>query len=88
MTTFHTPPEVNKIADGQSRSTVGLGIADRLRAWIPDGDGYNSEYANTLAEAADEIERLRNVFRVNILRLAPETPHDEIDRVLNGEPDH
>jgi hypothetical protein len=25
---------------------------------------------------------------VNILRLAPETPHDEIDRVLDGEPHH
>jgi hypothetical protein len=38
--------------------------------------------------AAAEIERLREAFRVNMLRLAPETSHDEIDRVLNGEPHH
>ena len=41
-----------------------------------------------LKEALRENKRLRHVFRVNILRLAPETPHDEIDRVLNDEPHH
>ena len=41
-----------------------------------------------LKEALRENERLRHVFRVNILRLAPETPHNEIDRVLNDEPHH
>ena len=49
---------------------------------LPDPGG------EVVRECLDEIERLRNVFRVNILRLAPETSHDEIDRVLNGEPDH
>ena len=32
-----------------------------------------------------EIERLRIVFRVNIIRIAPKTSHAEIDRILNGE---
>ncbi len=41
-----------------------------------------------LAELEAEISRLRTIFRVNILRLSPETSHEEIDRVLNGEPDH
>lgn len=31
-----------------------------------------------------EIDRLRHIFRVNMLRLAPETSHEEIDRVLKG----
>lgn len=31
-----------------------------------------------------DIDHLRSIFRVNILRLAPDTSHDEIDRVLNG----
>ena len=35
-----------------------------------------------------EIERLRHIFRVNVLRIAPGTSHEEIDRVLNGEPHH
>jgi hypothetical protein len=30
-------------------------IADRLEAFIPDGDGYNSEYAHTLQEAVDAL---------------------------------
>lgn len=34
----------------------------------------------------DEINHLHSIFRVNILRLSPDTPHSEIDRVLNGEP--
>ena len=40
----------------------------------------------TAEEAADEIERLRSIFRVNILRLAPETPHAEIDVKVRGAP--
>ena len=46
------------------------------------------DVANLLDRAAAEIERLREVFRVNVLRLAPETAHAEIDRVLDGEPHH
>lgn len=30
-------------------------LADRIEALIPNGDGYNSDYANTLAEAAEII---------------------------------
>lgn len=43
---------------------------------------------DVVCECLDEIERLRSIFRVTVLRLAPETPHAEIDRVLNGEPHH
>jgi hypothetical protein len=39
-----------------------MSLPDRLRAWIPNGDGHNSDYANTLAEAADEIDRLRGAL--------------------------
>jgi hypothetical protein len=31
---------------------------ERLRQYIPKGDGYNSEFANDLEAAAKEIERL------------------------------
>ncbi len=47
--------------EGQSVLTGELGLSDRLRQWIPDGDGYNSEYAHTLGDAADEIDRLQAV---------------------------
>lgn len=30
-----------------------------LRSYVPDGDGYNCDFANDLSAAADEIERLR-----------------------------
>lgn len=35
-----------------------------------------------LHEAADEIERLRQALRINMLRHAPQIPHDYIDAVL------
>lgn len=31
-------------------------LADILRSYIPDGDGYNSEYAHNLNAAADALE--------------------------------
>ena len=74
----------------QSISTVGLGVLDKidvhLRQLSPHMMGRDEVVL--LREARDEIERLRFVFRVNILRLLPESQHDEIDRVLNGEPHH
>jgi hypothetical protein len=33
-------------------------LANTLRGFIPDGDGHNSDYANTLEAAADALERL------------------------------
>lgn len=30
-------------------------LADRLESFIPRGDGYNSDYANTLAEAVEVL---------------------------------
>lgn len=85
--------------EGQSRLTVGLGIADRLREWIPDGDGYNSEYARCLSEAADEIDTqqyradvLAAVIRdlVNVVTHGAETKDEFIKRVrdiLSSDPD-
>lgn len=32
---------------------------ERLRQHIPQGDGYNSDFAHDLVAAAEEIERLR-----------------------------
>jgi hypothetical protein len=36
-----------------------MDIAQKLRGWIPNGDGYNSEFAHDMANAADEIDALR-----------------------------
>jgi len=33
-------------------------LSDKLREYIPEGDGYNSDYANTLYEAAELIDKL------------------------------
>jgi hypothetical protein len=45
-------------------------LIKKIRQYIPKGDGYNSEFANDLEQAADlieqqakEIERLRTVKR-------------------------
>jgi hypothetical protein len=47
-------------------------IVDRLRwTWADHGQGYNSEYTKDLMEAADEIERLRELVAE---RAADETP--------------
>ena len=35
-----------------------MSLSQRLRDLIPDGDGYNSDYAKTLLAAADELDRL------------------------------
>jgi hypothetical protein len=44
----------------------------KLRDLIPNGDGYNSEYANTLAEAAEYIERLEDrLFAAGAMEQAP-----------------
>ena len=36
-----------------------MGITEKLRELIPNGYGYNSEFARTMEEAAVEIERLK-----------------------------
>jgi hypothetical protein len=51
---------------------------DDLRNNIPHKGCSNYE----ALELCDEIERLRVVFRVNILRLNPLLSHAEIDRIL------
>jgi hypothetical protein len=40
-----------------------MDYAQKLREYIPQGDGYNSEFARDLTNAADEIERLRSGFQ-------------------------
>lgn len=44
--------ESNSANDGQSRLTVGLGLSDRLRDWIPAWDGYNAVLRGTSRIAA------------------------------------
>lgn len=44
----------------------------KLRDLIPNGDGCNSEYANTLAEASEYIERLEDrLFAAGAMEQAP-----------------
>ena len=40
-----------------------MDYAGKLRNYIPQGDGHNSDYAHDLAGAADEIDRLRDALR-------------------------
>lgn len=81
-------PQGKDDAVAQSELNAGLGvnrdIVDRLRDSQPTGTSGGL----LLNDAADEIQRLRVVFRVNILRIAPETLHAEIDRVLFNELRH
>ena len=39
-----------------------MDITEKLREWIPGGDGYNSDFAHDMADAADEIEKLRGLL--------------------------
>lgn len=39
-------------------------------------------WAEMVGELLDETDRLKVLFRVNMLRLKPGTSHEEIDRVL------
>jgi hypothetical protein len=44
----------------------------KLLDLIPNGDGYNGEYANTLAEAAEYIEQLEDrLFAAGAMQQAP-----------------
>lgn len=57
--------------------------ADRVRAG-DDMDEVLADVNMVLNRSGyeSEIERLRTIFRLNILRLSPETSHAEIDRIL------
>jgi len=51
---------------------------ERLRQYIPKGDGYNSEFAQDLEEAAQEIERLEIGLKTTMttLKQIQETPRN------------
>ena len=44
---------------GLENTEKDMGITEKLRELIPNGYGYNSEFAHTMEDAAVEIERLR-----------------------------
>ena len=44
---------------GLKATEKDMGITEKLRELIPNGYGYNSEFAHTMEDAAVEIERLR-----------------------------
>jgi hypothetical protein len=53
-------------------------IVDRLRwTWADHGQGYNSEYTADLMEAAEEIERLREMLAERAADETPACPHNE-----------
>lgn len=58
-----------------------MDIVQRLRSDRGAGD----EHWRDVLEAADEIERLRTIFRVNMLRHVPNVTHAEIDAQLNND---
>ena len=43
----------------QTLTTVMDKLTDRIQNLIPDGDGYNSEYADTLREGIERIKELQ-----------------------------
>jgi len=36
-----------------------MNTIEKLKSYIPDGDGYNSDYAQTLSAAVEELEFMR-----------------------------
>lgn len=67
-------------------------MLNEFESWCcsPCNTDHASKFAWNAWQAAcaskqKEIDHLRSIFRVNILRLAPDLSHDEIDRVLNGD---
>ncbi len=44
-------------------------LIERIEDLIPKGDGYNSDYANTLAEAVDRIKELEERLHYNGLTM-------------------
>lgn len=36
-----------------------MNTIEKLKSYIPDGDGYNSDYADTLSAAVEELERMQ-----------------------------
>ncbi len=57
---------------------------DHVRHIMCQDNACEQIVPSDLRELVGEIDRLRTVFRVNILRLAPETTHAEIDAILNS----
>ena len=37
-------------------------IIERLKQYIPQGDGYNSDFANDLSEAVEELEMCKEIL--------------------------
>lgn len=72
-----TPPHDNRdVTDAVHRAEAAVGM------WcIRDLDG-GLEGSGVPEMLAAEIRRLRVLFRVNMLRLAPQTSHAEIDKIL------
>lgn len=61
-----------------------------LRDLVPKGDGYNSEYANTLSEAANRLEALQFLAgEAYVFAGVYDAPANVLDSLLaaaNGEP--
>jgi hypothetical protein len=68
-------PEVGKEVWWRDGCGAGyLELAAKLRSYIPDGDGYGSDYAKTLASAADALESVL---------LRPIRTEEEYDRTVS-----
>ena len=58
---------------------------EKLRR-LSNGDVWG-DVGSALEEAADEIDRLRGLFRINMLFHANGATHEAIDRLLKGRKD-
>jgi hypothetical protein len=65
---------------------VGGVTRDDLILWLDEIDRVRTLARNQGTQIEllrAELQHVRAIFRVNMLRLAPETSHEEIDRVLS-----
>lgn len=60
-------------------------IADDMHTRARRLEDVSCEQQREIERLRASLQHVRTVFRVNMLRLAPQTSHEEIDRILQVE---